>query len=227
MVTLSDDFNDNSLDTNKWDIVSYDGWGGGTPAGSGSVAEQNQQLEISFVDASYLVRGIVTKNAYDLKDGSTVTARESLFPQDYHYQEIRIMANKHTDTDPIAEPDQYAISWYWYVSESRWRLLIRRKDADTWTTLFDQEITKQDPAKVQIKIVGDKLQVYYDNGAGLTFAVEDTYKFSGTPVYIYLFAYAGGGTHTFTVAFDDFSLYIPEEGVEITHGKIFNPPLFT
>ena len=58
-MSFSDDFNDNSLDTERWEITKY---------GTATIAEQNQRIEVSI---EYNVTeqwggGLVTKGTYDL-----------------------------------------------------------------------------------------------------------------------------------------------------------------
>jgi len=120
-VIVSDDFNDNSLDTAKWDTNLFSGF----TNTSVPLAETSQQLEIgpllqNVSGSSY--RGIRTANTYN-------------FAGSYSYVELVQAPASNTNADAMF-PVGNSVTAYYRISEEGGTLFGVRNIGGTKTTLF-------------------------------------------------------------------------------------------
>ncbi len=180
-----DNFNDNTLDTDYWEKLEV---------GSGSVAEQNEQLECT-TSASGDYAGVVTKSAHD----TTICeiGIEASGPDNKNHERVlMICLTKTTNSDPYGEDDWYRI----FKEKSTGKTVIqRRTNGGTPSTLYsDTWQSAGGPLRIRVK---DGNIRFYDEGVDL---YNETYQLSSYECYVYMYVY-GYDTNTGMDYFDDYN----------------------
>lgn len=205
-VLLADDFNDNSIDTNKWQTLIKNGWGGNTPSGTATIQESEQEIQFVFSGSSYQARELITKNAYVLSN-HYIEARNSKYWGDGSGNKIAIADRIGTDLIELSSvgANGYVIGLRTATGGIN-KLAFHRWVNGIGTQIRDDEVPVADPRKIKIEIKDGKIRLYYDSGGGYVLYAEDTYAFPNTPMYIFLYSYSGAWTASGTSAWDDFKL---------------------
>jgi hypothetical protein len=176
--TLTDNFNDNSINTSVWDIVIGTG---------GSVAEANQVIETT---SSSIPDGLVTDNAYDLTGLSSVQIECT-----YIYSgdiQITVAPTHVTSTDVYDEQDYIRIIW---ASGGTWYL--QQRVAGTRSTIASGSIeTALHTWKLEFPASGNEVVAYCDT---TELAHIDTFPLASRSLYVYILA-------TGTLNLDNFSM---------------------
>ena len=178
---FTDDFNDNSLNTDLWKI--------GLQGGTGAVVEANQRLEIRC-PGSYDRAVLVTADKHDLADG---------------YVKVKANADNLNIIGLYISPTQNLGAYPQFLSDS-YGIEIGSKGTTVRVykggSLLNTFGAPSSELTLKMAIEGGRIKLYYDDNL----ALDEEYAYESTEVYVYL-AGQGYDTETGTGWFDDFELY--------------------
>jgi hypothetical protein len=211
-IILADDFNDNSLDTNKWTEFEISGIMGYTPSGSCLFEEANQRAEIQYINNKYCCAGIKSKNKYKLDNGGYVEIENVAYVPYQNYMRLLISTTDITTDLPELETinlNRYLIAWRY---TGLYKMAIEVCKNGVKTVLKDADIGSiNPPRRVKVIVEAGEIKVYVDVGAGYALFYGGTYDFVNTEMYAMLYDYSGGDALSGTTAYDNFLWYLYEE----------------
>ena len=183
-VIISDDFNDNSINTGLWDKVEYNG---------ASVAERNQRLEMTC-PVGESGSGLVTKNTYTMDN-----VEISVLAHNTEISSImlEICTTKTTNSNPYNESNWYGVFLFHHNGIDRF--YAQKKVGGTVTTLYygswlsSQEIIK-------LRIENGVVKFYEQN----TLRASTTWELPSQNCYIYIHGRSGSSSYTGTDWADNF-----------------------
>lgn len=175
MATLSDNFDDNSLDTGKWSKRAGDGF-------TGTNEEQNQQYEVILTQVNNTEAGIVSVNTFDVTAPAHVQIdiKAEAPPEQWVYIALT------QPTDGITNPFTSVDDWYrWGISGASW--FAQKEEADVRTTIASgSRGTLPLTYKIDLPASGDEVR-FVEGGTEKTSDV--TYAHSTRTVFVGWYAF--------------------------------------
>lgn len=155
IITLSDNFNDNSLDTSKWTKFE---------AGSALVFERNARLEIAYPAASTSSTDgdITSNNTYDLTSSNS-------------FVKIIQMPRSATNADAIFRIMLDTSNWFQFIYEAG-TLYIQRRIAGSTTTITSFTFSSTEHAWLQIR-ESNGLIIWETSSSGIAWTQQATYTY--------------------------------------------------
>ena len=181
-----DDFEDNSIDTSKWDILEL---------GTGSISEENNKLKFSC-PATDDIAGLVSKVTYNISN----TIGRVFLDENLELGECEFYygLTKTTTSNPFLENN-----WVRAVVYHGWSIVsndytAQKKVNGTKTTLY-QSAWLSEAEVVKLAHDGSNFHWYEQD----TERASETYPLSSTNVYIYIYGAAGGDASFTGVGYAD------------------------
>jgi hypothetical protein len=197
---LNDDFNDNVLDTSKWEEVM---WSQGNSSGTVQGRETGGAYQEVYTNATYRGLGITSKNGFSFDKAFvevTVTLVDPLLAA-----RLMVMPTKYgiITEDLLAKSDYYAIN---LRSTTTPKLTVTRKVEGVATNPYSQSPTVGATCKLRMESDGTNIILKADVGAGWVELLNEANAFLSRTMYLVL--YVGGvdgSAVSGTVNFDDFN----------------------
>jgi len=183
-IIISDDFNDNSINTELWDKVEYNG---------ASVAERNQRLEMTC-PVGESGSGLVTKNPYTMSN-----VEISVLAHNTQVSTVMLLISltKTTNSNPHDENNWYKVMLYHHNNYNRF--YAQKKVGGTVTTLYSGSwLSSQEVIKLRIE--DDTVKFMEQDVVRAT----DTWSLPSRSCYIYIVTRSGSPTYTGTDWADNF-----------------------
>ena len=179
-----DDFDDNAIDTNRWEKLEV----------GGTVAETDGQLKVTIPSGqAWSQAGLVTKHAYSM-DGFSVEINVVEFDS-LDEMILQICTTKTTSSDPFNEANWYRILKARYDG----KIYIQRKVGGTLTTLAT---ISYNSATGTLRItVSNGVIKFYENGV---LRYSESYQLPSYDCYLYVFTSTLRERNSGTDAFDFF-----------------------
>jgi len=187
-MVLTDDFNDNSLDTSKWDEYEYLG---------ATVAEQNQRLEC-LMTSEFQACGISSKEKIDCRN-IDITVRIGRIGTPAGWALILCPIKTYTQNIFDVRP-HYAIQYS--MGQGVQALKFGQSDTER-KVLVTEGVEFQDGMRLRIFSAEDMIRFYYEKGSGWKEIYSEPYSDVDYDCYVYIV----GGSSPSNIGscwFDDF-----------------------
>ena len=200
---FSDDFNDNSINTDKWDTLEYN---------TGDAVETNQRLEFHCPN-SQDIAGLVTKSTYNF---SNKEVKVLVHNTEISEVDLMISPSKTTNSNPYDLNEWYRIILYHHADYNR--CYVQKKVSGSVTTLYyGSWISSEEVLKIRVE---DNTVKFYE---GDTQRASTSWELSSQNCYIYVYGRSGGTDYVGTDWADNFELIdISAEETPITAKALYN-----